>query len=188
MSKIISLLEEFTILLPEEKEAIASKWSHSLEVKKGSNLVTEGDDSDLLYFVEEGIFRITFKHDGKTHTVGFGYPNAFLLSFQAFITADPSIYSIEALSDAKVMGIKKEHFYPLMDDILVLQTIWASLTQQALVGKMTREKDMVCLSGEERFKKMLTQNLRVLELIPEKYVAPYLGLSLDELNQLIRNL
>ena len=63
---------------------------------------------------------------------------------------------------------------------LVLQ-----LTSFALKGVLERQIELQCFSAEEKFRALLHRSPHVLQLIPHKYLASYLGIDATTFSKLL---
>ncbi|MES2645505.1 MAG: hypothetical protein V4717_01420 [Bacteroidota bacterium] len=55
----------------------------------------------------------------------------------------------------------------------------------SLAGVLERQVVMQCFSAEEKFKTLLTRSPHVLQLIPHKYLASYLGIDATTFSKLL---
>jgi hypothetical protein len=59
------------------------------------------------------------------------------------------------------------------------------LTSIALKGVLERQIELQCFSAEEKFKNLLKRSPHVLQLIPHKYLASYLGIDATTFSKLL---
>jgi hypothetical protein len=63
---------------------------------------------------------------------------------------------------------------------------WVRLsTSHALMGVIERQIELTCFSAEEKFKTLLHRSPHVLQLIPHKYLASYLGIDPSTFSKLM---
>jgi CRP-like cAMP-binding protein len=58
-------------------------------------------------------------------------------------------------------------------------------TSWALKGVLERQVELQSFSAEEKFRQLLTRSPQVLNLIPHKYLASYLGLDATTFSKLL---
>jgi hypothetical protein len=58
-------------------------------------------------------------------------------------------------------------------------------TSFALEGVLERQIELLSYSAEEKFKTLLTRSPHVLQLIPHKYLASYLGIDASTFSKLL---
>jgi hypothetical protein len=55
----------------------------------------------------------------------------------------------------------------------------------ALSGVLERLVELQCFSAEERYKKLLKRSPHILNLVPQKYLANYLGMDPTNFSKLV---
>jgi hypothetical protein len=58
----------------------------------------------------------------------------------------------------------------------------------ALAGVLERLVELECFSSEEKFKKLLHRSPHMLQLVPHKYLANYLGIEATNFSKLINKI
>jgi len=59
------------------------------------------------------------------------------------------------------------------------------LSAIALKGVLERQIELQCFSAEERFKTLMARSPHVLQIIPHKYLASYLGIDPTTFSKLL---
>ena len=59
------------------------------------------------------------------------------------------------------------------------------LTSFALKGVLESQIELQCFSAEEKFRTLLKQSPHVLQIIPHKYLASYLGIDATTFSKLL---
>lgn len=72
-------------------------------------------------------------------------------------------------------------FYPPIG----INLFWNILILVALAGELERLAELQCFSSEEKFKKLLTRSPHILNIVPLKYLANYLGIDPTNFSKLI---
>ena len=58
-----------------------------------------------------------------------------------------------------------------------LERLMRQRTNQALAGVLTRQIELQSLSAEARFLALMKRSPQLLQLVPHKYIANYLGMD-----------
>ncbi|MEM8901569.1 MAG: Crp/Fnr family transcriptional regulator, partial [Bacteroidota bacterium] len=82
--------------------------ARDLSVPAKATLLREGVTSKNLYFIEEGIIRMWFNHNGKDITFQFFVSGDFVSSIESFFKRIPSDFSIETLKPCKLKVIDRD--------------------------------------------------------------------------------
>jgi hypothetical protein len=64
-----------------------------------------------------------------------------------------------------------------MNDHHSIQHMVLKLTAFALKGVLERQIEIQCFSAEEKFRALLKRSPHVLQIVPHKYLASYLGID-----------
>lgn len=90
---------------------------------------------------------------------------------------------MQALTKLKFAKINRSDFYQNMDKIPKLERCWRMITEEALLGKIEREVEMLTFSPEERYQRLLERSSHVFQLIPKEYIASYLRMTPETLSR-----
>lgn len=164
-------------LKEEEWELFSAIWQ-PVEYKRKTMLTAAGETEKHLYFVIEGLQRSFYIGDGKQEaTIVFTYPPSFSGVADSFLTQTPSKFFFETLTASRMLRTTHRQLEELMNQSPVIQQLVLKLTAFALKGVLERQIEIQCFSAEEKFKALLRRSPHVLQIIPHKYLASYLGLD-----------
>ncbi|MCW3462694.1 Crp/Fnr family transcriptional regulator [Chitinophaga nivalis] len=163
--------------LPEEEwGAFASCWV-PVTYKRKEMMTVAGEIERYIYFVTAGVQRV-FSLDGdRESTIIFTYTGSFSGVMDAFQLQRPSPFYLETLTASTLLRMTFADFnrltlqYPLIERWVRLGTVGA------LSGVLERHRELLCFTAEQKFKTLLTRSPQVLQLIPHKYLASYLGID-----------
>ncbi len=159
--------------------------SFSLKIyKKGDFFIEEGKTSKHLGFVESGMFQYYFLIDGEERTTYITIENSFMASLQSIITETPSLESVKALTDGSVFLISKADLKSLANEIPLFKDFYIRLLEESICGIVATRHDLIVLSGEQRYEKMLREEPHLLQQIPLQYLASMLGVTPRHLSRI----
>lgn len=175
-------MEFLNNLLPQQ----FSPYFKRKEVPAKTILLKEGEVSKNAFHIESGCLRVWFNNDGKDFTTQFFFENEMVSSIESFRTGKPSLFSIETIEPSVVQVISKSDFLSLEQRFPAIQ----AQMQERLLERLffyqklflSRIKD----SPEERYKDLLKNNPRIIQRVPQHYIASYLGITSVSLSR-IRN-
>jgi len=182
--KIIQIFESKVKLNSDESAALVHRWDNQLQLKRNDFLIEKGQVESSLFFVIEGSLRIYYPHGDEEICVGFAYDNNLICAYPSFILQQPSAYYIQALSSVKTIAVQRHDFYNLFDRYSKIERAWRMLEEEALLGKIERETEMLTFTSEERYARLLQRSPHIFQLIPRKYIASYLRMSPETLSRL----
>ncbi len=161
----------------EEMSAFLEVWE-PFSAKRKQVLTAAGDTERYLYFVLEGVQRCYSLTPRDTEaTVVFTYPYSFSGVADSFLTQTPSGYTLETLTSSRFLRTSWQQTQMLMQAYPNIQTLFLKATAFVLKGLLERQAELQYFSAEEKFRALLQRSPQVLQLIPHKYLASYLGID-----------
>jgi len=161
----------------EELEQLLNIWQ-PFECKRKTILTTAGETERYLYFVLEGVQRGFYIGDDKKEaTIVFMYAPSFSGIADSFLTQTPSNYFLESLTSCRFLRTTWKQIDELMGHYPEIRKMVLVLTSFILKGLLQRQVELQCFSAEEKFKTLLHRSPHLLQLIPHKYLASYLGID-----------
>ncbi len=185
----IELLKQFVQQihpLPEaELERFTANWQ-PLTVKRKTILTAAGETERYVYFVIEGLQRAFYIGEGnKEATIVFTYPPSFSGVADSFLTQTPSLYFLETITASRFLRISYDEVDQLMKASPAIQQFLFKTTAFALKGALHRHVELQCFSNEEKFRTLLQRSPHILNLVPHKYLASYLGMDATNFSKLL---
>jgi CRP-like cAMP-binding protein len=168
-----------------EMERFLESWQ-PFTCKRKTILTAAGETERYLYFVLEGVQRAFFVgNERQEATIVFTYPPSFSGVADSFLTQTPSKYFLETLTNGRFLKISYQKLNDLMSEFPVIQRMVLQLSAIALKGVLERQIELQCFSAEERFKTLMARSPHVLQIIPHKYLASYLGIDPTTFSKLL---
>ena len=170
----------------EVLDAFVENWQ-PFECKRKTVLTAAGETERYLYFVLEGVQRSFYigGHEKQEATIIFTYPYSFSGVADSFLTRLPSFCFFETLTASKFLRLPYASLEILMQQYpAILQTILKA-TSLTLHGVLKRQVELQCFSAEEKYKTLFTRSPHLLQMIPHKYLASYLGIDASTFSKLL---
>ena len=172
-------------LTNEEADAFTKNWE-PITLKRKTIITTAGETERYLYFVIEGLQRAFYLGDNdKEATIVFTYPPSFSGVADSFLTQTPSNYFLETLTASRLLRIGYDEVKNLMGRYSSIEKLIFKATAFALKGALHRQIELQFFSNEEKFKTLLKRSLHILNLVPHKYLASYLGIDATNFSKLL---
>ncbi len=80
--------------------------------------------------------------------------------------------------------IARNDLYRLFDAFPQLERSWQLQEEQALLGKIEREVELLTLSPVERYQRLLERSPHIFQIIRRKYIASYLRMTPETMSRL----
>ncbi|RYZ21410.1 MAG: Crp/Fnr family transcriptional regulator [Chitinophagaceae bacterium] len=166
-------------------DAFSAIWQ-PFSCKRKTLLTTAGDTERYLYFVIDGVQRSYFLNaQEKETTIVFTYPPSFSGVADSFLTQQPSRFYFETLTASSFLRTTHAQLARLMEERPAIQRFVLRTTALALKGVLERMAEQQTAPAEEKFRTFLHRSPHLLNLIPHKYLASYLGLDAATFSKLL---
>ena len=152
--------------------------------KKNDLVVKEGRVSRHLGYVESGMFQYFVLKDGEERTTYISIENTFLASVLSFVSETPALENVRALTDGSISFISKTNLKKLVNELPGFKDFYIGLLENSVCGIDATRHDLIVLSGEQRYEKMLREEPHLLQRIPLQYLASMLGVTPRHLSRI----
>lgn len=160
-----------------EWKDFSSIWQ-PFSARRKENLTEVGEKEKYLYFVTDGVQRVYyFDERDREATLVFTYAPSFGGVLDAFMLQKPSSYIYETLTPSTFYRCTHTDFYDVLNRQPKLQQIIISSLSITISGMLERLVELQCYSSEDKFKILLKRSPHILQLVPHKYLANYLGID-----------
>jgi CRP-like cAMP-binding protein len=186
--KLAQLVKQMGHLSDKDESAFLSIWQ--LATAKRKEILTHaGTQEKYLYFVSEGVQRIYyFDEQGREATIIFTYGPSFGGVLDSFMLQQLSKYSYEALTPSVFLRATFVELDQLMKNNPSIESMVRSGITHSLSGILERLVELQCFSSEEKFRKLLQRSPHILQLVPHKYLANYLGIDATNFSKLMNKI
>jgi CRP-like cAMP-binding protein len=154
------------------------------QIKKNELFLEQGKVCRHMAFIAKGYVRFYFLVGAVEVTKEFSFENSFCGSYASFITGNPSRFNVKAMEDLSLLIFDRHHLLELVDQYPAWAKFLLLSVENLFVRKENREASFLLDSPEERYEKLLSENKEMLQRVPLKYIASYLGLSAETLSRI----
>ena len=166
------------ITLTTEEEALFLSKTETKHYKAKTILLSSGEICKHSYFVNSGILRSFNINDNIVeHVLNFACEGWWISDMYSYITQKPGDLFIEVLEDAEVVLLSKENQELLYQEIPKLERFFRILIEKSLVANQERLMNNLSLSAEERFEKFCTKYPTLIQKVPQKQIASFIGVT-----------
>lgn len=177
MQSILENIAKHVTLTPEEQELFLSK-TETRQFKVKTILLSAGEVATCTYFVNSGILRSFNINDNIIeHVLHFACEGWWIGDMYSYISGKPGNLFIEVLEDSEVVIITKENQQQLYQEIPKLERFFRILAENSLVAHQERLMDNLSLTAEERFEKFCSKYPTLIQKVPQKQIASYIGVT-----------
>ena len=163
--------------------------SREIHLQAGEIYINHLEFTTKLAYIQQGIMRVyAVKDNGDEATLLLRWEDQFIASHEAIILNKPSTFIYQALEPIMLLELD----YSIIEEIMHRNPQYEPLRnfvlKSMLGGALQMLEDFVMLSAEERYVKLLAENLDVVNRVPGKHIASMLGITPVSLSRIRQRL
>ncbi len=163
--------------------------SPTIQIPKGTNLLFKGDYCKSVYKVIKGCLKsYVIDKSGKEHILHFAPEDWLISDMDSFFNQKPSRIFIDAIEDSEVSIISQPssvNINQLSHDDLVEQN--KKLLNNVITSNK-RLENLLSATAEERYLDFIDTYPTLVQRLPLKLIASYLGMTPEYLSDVRRKL
>jgi len=179
--------DDNTLQSESELDEIVDRFS-VLALKKNQLLVAENQVCPYFCYVESGILQHAIVVEAEEKTTYLALRNSVTSSLNSFLNTIPSRKSIKALVDCQLWVIDLENFKDLLANNQSFHQFYYNLIERQIMLIDDYRIDLLILTPEERYKKLLATEPKLLQEVPLHYLASFLGISNRHMSRIRKNI
>ncbi|MEO8239203.1 MAG: Crp/Fnr family transcriptional regulator [Flavobacterium sp.] len=168
-------LEEKTIILLDEL------FDHN-EFEKGHILLSEGNKSQKIFYVEEGLLRLYYNKDGKDITQQFFVEKMFYKPIENILLNKNYPYQLELLEAGKIRTANFNDIEIIMETDKKLQYFVRFMLTTIIKTLSDRLFSIQFQSAQERYNALIENEPELLLRVSLGHIASYLGITQSTLS------
>ena len=177
-------IEEIVPLTTDEFSYILSHFQ-PLSRNKHQFIIQDGDLVNKEYWVLKGCLKSCFfDMNGKEHILQFAMENWWVTDYQAFSTRTHATISVDCLEDCELLYITYDNREKLSAEMHKMEKFWSRKTKAGYVALQNRILSLLKDPAKQRFEKLIAQYPQLIQRVPKKMIASYLGVSRETLSRL----
>lgn len=170
--------------MSDELKALLKQEFEIIELPRHEILLKEGQVSNYLYITLKGLLRFYYLKDGEEVCSLFVNEPGICTSISGFFTRRPGTEYIETLEPCIIARIGYERLQQLYNENAELNFVARVITEQFLVRSEERLLLLRKNSAEDRYVTFTEQHPEFLQRVPLKYIATYLGTTLETISRI----
>ena len=183
LTPVIEYLNSITPL-PQELIDDIVKFVVIKEYKKNEFILKEGKVSNYTSWIINGLTRSYYMKDGEDITTKFLWTGAPITSVYSYYSRKPGNENIVALEDTTLASIHYDHMQYLYKTHPAFNVIGRVITEEYLYMLEIEVYNLRKQKAEDRYMFILKHFPHLLQRVPLKYIATYLGINLETLSRI----
>jgi CRP-like cAMP-binding protein len=175
------------VIFNDEEWAVFQKYLMIKTLHKKDYFTRSGDVCKELGFILSGSVRLYHVKDGEEITGYFSLNNEFISSYTSFLRQKPGLPYIQALEDVLLITLSYSALQQLLNHPVTgykMERFGRLMAENLIFCYEDRMQGFVTQTPEERYRMLLNSNLRMLQHIPQHYLANYLGITATSLSRI----
>ncbi|MGV9012098.1 MAG: Crp/Fnr family transcriptional regulator [Flavobacteriales bacterium] len=183
MELVKSVISRYVHLTEAQWEQVLPLWKERSFAKRDV-ITASGDVERWFSIVKEGVQRIYFEFDGQEACIGFAYGGSWSGIFDSFVTQAPSRFVLQAVTPSVLLSIEHDDLEQLYTLVPQMERFGRLMLEEVFVGRAVREIEQLTMPAQERYDRLMDRSPHLLQLVPQKDIASYLGMSAETFSRL----
>ena len=183
LSPVIDYFNSITPLSTELIDDII-KYAVIKEYKKNEFILRAGKVSNYTSWIIKGLTRSYYIKDIEDITTKFLWDGAPITSVYSYYSRKPGNENIVALEDTTLASLHYDHMQYLYKTYPAFNVIGRVITEQYLYMLEIEVYNLRKQRAEDRYQFIVKHFPHLLQRVPLKYLATYLGINLETLSRI----
>ena len=173
---ILKNINKHVLLTPKEETYFIGLLKEKV-VSKKSFLLMEGESCTTINFVNTGLLRAYYCHEGKESTIMFAIEDWWITDMYCFINQQPAMLNIVSMEESSILTLSKENLEKLYLKVPKFERFFRIIFQNAYIREQLRIVQNLSQPAEQRYYNFQSKYPKVVEKVTQKQIASYLGIT-----------
>ncbi len=155
-----------------------------IHLAKGEHWLQAGDVCGHVGFVVSGLIHAYYIAQGEQVTQEFYFENTYATSYVSFLTGQPSQRYLQALEETHLLILSRDDLYRFYSGSQDAERMGRLIAEGAFMRFDYRTHQFLLKAPEERYRDLLKDRPNVMQRVPQKLVASYLGIQPESLSRI----
>ncbi|HEU4470936.1 MAG TPA: Crp/Fnr family transcriptional regulator [Flavisolibacter sp.] len=183
MERIRQYFEKMVSLTDSDWKVFTSRLVRQ-DFPKKQLILKAGQTEKYLSFIEKGMIRFYMDRDENELSFAFAFEEEFVSAYDSFLTGTPSIYHVQAITPLTLWRISYDDLQSVYRETTIGERIGRKASEYLFLKKSRRELSLLSEPAEDRYLKLLTERPDLIQKIPLKYLASYIGITPQALSRI----
>ncbi|MBB6271871.1 hypothetical protein HDF26_002328 [Pedobacter cryoconitis] len=153
---------------------------------KGARILNFRQRQEMVWFMLDGLAREIRVNEWsfKERTIWFWLPFTFLYTTPGFFSQQPSQSTIELLQDCHMVMISYDNWQRLKRLFLETEKVTEMIRDADVKLRLAHQEQLRSMNTEDRYKENLGLMDRLFALTKRKFIAEFMGMSVDRIGKL----
>lgn len=181
-----NFFNEYVQLPTAELDNIVSKFKLK-KIKKNEFVLCEGEVCKDLIFVQKGCLRLYYIQNDVEVSVWFALQHSSAIEIYSFISETPTKYFLQAIEETEILYLPKSTLNKLYSTYPKMQEMMRKFWEDVILHLLERFTALQKNTAEQRYLDLL-EKPELLQSIPQKYLASFIGVTPTSLSRIKKNI
>jgi CRP-like cAMP-binding protein len=153
-------------------------------IKQYDFYLKEGSVCKSVAFINKGLVRIYYVKNGKEYVRRFLEKDEWVTDYAGFLLKTPSLCFIEALEDTELFTLSFDNMQKLYSYSKSFEKFGRIIAEKVFIESNQRNVSLILNSSEELYLTLMKERPHLLNRIPLKYIASYIGVEPESLSRI----
>ncbi|WP_343671505.1 cyclic nucleotide-binding domain-containing protein [Chitinophaga sp.] len=186
--ELISVMRKDVTLGDDEAAYILSYFKEQ-QFRRNAVLLHTGEVAHEVFFVTHGtLHQFYIDEAGNERTCNFTLENEFVTDLESFSKKTVSSSTIKTLTTTTCLTISCADLVPLMRESRAMGDFFHLLIERIAAASIRRTKALLSSTPEKQFLDLLEEKPEIIQRVPQRYIAQYLGIAPESLSRIRKRL
>jgi CRP-like cAMP-binding protein len=175
----VTLLDHARALLPrmDARWPRYARFLTTINVGSRTVILKEGEIPKKIYFVKKGCLRASMSARGRDITFQFFFEGDGVASIEGFRSAQPSLIRITTIEPCELMVLQKEGFEMILRENPDVKDLLLEMAFRRFGDYARLFLSSLRDTPRQRYLALMNNDPRIIERVPQRYIASYLGIT-----------
>ncbi len=187
-AKLLQYMSSIHEFSQKEIEMI-QQYFEPISFSKNTVIEEAGKVPNYLYYIVSGYLRLFYlDENGNEVTTHINCPPGFFTSYSHFISETVSDHNVECITACELLRITKQDLDHLINESQAMKDFSISVFQHSITYNENRSRELSALNAEQRYLKLLKDYPEIIQHVPIRYIASFLGMKPESLSRIRRKI
>jgi len=152
--------------------------------KKNETIKRDNETEKYLNFILKGSIGTFIFNNGNEICISLSTNDCFSADYFSFLKQKPSLIYVVALENTEVLSISYSDLSTLYTKSTTGVWLGKIIAEQLFMQRQQTQIDLLTLTAKERYLKLISEKPQLIQKIPLKYIASYIGVTPESLSRL----
>ncbi len=182
--RLFETIQQTITLAREEKDFLTARLKFR-RLKKRQFLLQQGDICRYRTFVAKGMLRSYFEDPASDiYTVKFATEGWWIEDLDSFLNGRPATLTIDALEDAELLQLDKNSLDEIYWAVPKIEKYFRMELEKYTIAQQQRVLMNISMNAKERYGVFQQKCHHLMQRLPQRHIASFLGITPQFLSQL----